>query len=123
MRAAIVALALVAGCHAPKWSAGDTFVESGVALTLGADYLQTRQICGELAAGTAPDWVYETNPIMGRTCDRVPPPIYFSAALAAHVGAARLLPGWARRLFQFATIAYQLKAIDRNLAAGYSITF
>lgn len=120
MRVLPLALAL-SGCAGSRWTAGDTFTESAVAVTFAADYLQTRQICADMARGTNADWVYETNPMMGPTCDRMPPAIYFSTVMAAHVGAARLLPWPARRLFQLATVWVQVHAIEANHVAGYTI--
>jgi hypothetical protein len=123
MRALIVAVVVIAGCAPARWTAGDTFVEAGVGLTLAADYLQTRQICADMQAGTNADWVRETNPVMGSHCQRVAPEIYFGIAAAAHVGAARLMPRWARRVFQVGTMLWQARAIDRNFTAGYSLRF
>ncbi len=124
-RAALLVLALAEyGCaHAPAWSAGDTFVESGVVLAATADYLQTRQICDDMQAGTNAAWVYETNPVMGRDCGNLPPEVFFPAMVAAHVGVGRLMPRPLRRLWQVATVVIQARALGRNLRAGYTISF
>lgn len=116
----VLALAL-GGCAGARWTAGDTFTESAVALTAAGDYLQTRQICADMDRGTNADWVYETNPILGARCERMPPAIYFSTVMAAHVGAARLMPPVLRRVFQLATIGFQVHALERNHVAGYSV--
>jgi hypothetical protein len=125
-RAALLLVAALAeyGCaHVPAWSAGDTFVESGVAIAATADYLQTRQICDDMQRGTNASWVYETNPVIGHDCDQVPPEVFFPAMVATHVGVGRLLPRPLRRLWQVATIVIQTRALGRNLRAGYEIKF
>lgn len=121
IRATLILLAIAAPARADEWSAGDTFAEAGVGLVLAADYLQTRAICADMRAGTAPDWVRETNPVMGSSCDRVPPEVYFAGVLLVHVAVARALPRPLRRAWQGLAIAIEIDPIARNLNAGYSI--
>lgn len=117
---ALVVLAVAAPAAADPWTDGDTFVEAGVAVTLAADYLQTRQICAH--ARTHPgDWRIESNPMMGPTCNRMPAEIYFPLALAAHVVIGRALPTPLRRVWQGVTIAFQINAIERNASAGFTV--
>lgn len=117
-----IVMAVSTSAAADPWTAGDTFVEAGVALTLGADYLQTRQICAWQDSHPG-DWRLEANPAMGPTCERLPPSVYFPLALAAHAVIARTLPRPLRRVWQGVTIAVELGSLDRNARAGFSIRF
>ncbi len=117
----ITVLLASTAAHADKWSAGDTFVEAGVELTLAADWLQTRQICDNIQVNPT-DWRKETNPVMGSHCQNLSPNLYFPIIMVAHAAVARVIP-WrpVRRVFQGLTIAFQINAIDKNMSAGYTL--
>jgi hypothetical protein len=97
-----------------RWTRRDTAAEVAFGLALVADYLQTRQIA---RSGL------EANPVMGRRGERVNPAIYFPAAMALHVVAARSLPQPWRLAFQGVSIGVEGGIVGRNLGLGWGIGF
>lgn len=124
MRAALAIATTFAAAtaHADAWSKADTVLEVVALTTLGADYLQTRQIVRD---------GIETNPIIGRCggavhpddCGRASPELYFLSVAAAHIVVMRLLPRTWRNACQGITIGFELLSVQKNLAWGYEITF
>lgn len=125
MRALVLTLLVVISMprvgHSDAWTPTDTAAQAAVLLTLGADYLQTREIvaCGrDPACGQR-----ESNPIMGHGGERVPPAVYFATIAVAHTAAARVLPQPWRRLSQIALVAVQAYVVHHNWEAGYAVSF
>lgn len=113
--ARLVILAVLASCGPrARWTAADTFVEVAVAGTIAVDYVQTRRIINEPIRPYHREW----NPVLARG---VHPEVYFPAALALHVAAARMLRQPYRRILQVVTLGLQFRAIENNLAYGYAI--
>lgn len=107
----VVLLLPASPAQADEWTATDTAIQATVLTLIAADYVQTRQI---VADGR------ESNPIMGRRGDRIPPGMYFLSLATMHTFAAVLLPVRHRRLAQGVMIGVQLHSSVMNLEAGYS---
>lgn len=106
--------------QADEWTGTDSAVQVAVYLSLGLDYLQTRQIIGVARADGRHQ---ESNPIMGHKGQRVPAEVYFLTCAALHTGVAYNLPQPYRRLSQVALVAFQGWVIEGNLSAGYGFEF
>lgn len=106
----------------PRWTQLDTAIETVVAVTFFADYLQTRQIiadgpCMPTASVCRGDG--ESNPVI-RAVGAGP---YFAGVAIVHAAAMYALPPRLRHIAQGVTIGVELAVINHNLSAGYAITF
>lgn len=117
------AIAVPGAAEADEWTDGDTWVQAGVSLTLVADWATTRSFCRDALDADGARFS-ESNPMIGAKCGGLSPDVYFPAALVLHAAVTRALPKtWMRRAWQGVTVGFQLRAIDRNLSAGYAIRF
>lgn len=127
MRALIVLAILLTPSigYTDTWTSTDSAVQAAVMLSLGLDYLQTRQIisCARTGERCARPGDQESNPVMGERGDRVPAEVYFLTCAALHTGVAYNLPQPYRRLSQVAVVALQTWVIEGNLSAGYGFEF
>ena len=107
MRRFLVVLAL-AGC-AP-WTKQDTALEAAFVGTVALDWHQTISITANCQ---------ESNPMIGRCGDVMPPNVYFPIAIAVHATIAALLPRTWRTAFQGFSAGLEVSTIYNNQEDGY----
>jgi hypothetical protein len=94
------------------WRKRDTALELAFFGTTAIDWRQTTTITTDCA---------ESNPMIGRCGDTVPPNIYFPLALVAHAVVAACLPPTWRTVFQSFTIGLEAGTIFSNDRDGYEM--
>jgi len=119
MIVALVLATLTGTAKADEWSKLDITLETTFTTLIIVDYMQTVQI---ILAPIDPNRL-ESNPIMGRHGERVPPEAYFPVMLLGHMAIAHILPSPYRKLWQGVGIAVQVDAISANWQAGYTMSF
>lgn len=116
---ALVLASLTGTASADKWSKLDITLETTFTTLIIVDYMQTVQITRSPAIPSQG----ESNPIMGRYGERVPPEAYFPIVLLGHMAIAHILPSPYRKIWQGFGIAVQVDAVKTNWQAGYSYSF
>lgn len=109
MRSLLTIVAL-AGC-AP-WTKQDTALELAFAGAAAIDLRQTVDITANCE---------ESNPMIGKCGNEVPPFAYFPVAIAVHAAIAALLPRTWRTVFQSFTVGLEVSTIASNHFNGYEI--
>lgn len=99
---------------ADRWTAADTASQGIVLSMLAFDYWQTREVT---AQGR------ESNSIMGKHGEFVPPEMYFASIAVIHTIAARALPQPYRRIAQAVAVGVEVDAIGANWRAGIGLEF
>jgi hypothetical protein len=104
---------------ADKWSKLDITLEGTFTTLMIVDYMQTV----EIIRAPIDENRRESNPIMGRHGERVPPEAYFPVMLLGHMAIAHVLPSPYRKIWQGVGIAVQVDAVKANWQAGYTFSF
>lgn len=106
----LVLLATLA-CGAQRFNTVDAVGQLAFGVTMYADYSQTVDIARD---------GYESNPIIGRWGENVPPGVYFASTFILHTMVSVLIPRPWRGIWQGSWTVIEGVTVWNNWAAGYA---